>query len=115
MAMETPFFEHAANYTGHEAVPIPPVYDPQDAVEAILRLVDEPEAEVTVGGAGKVAAAFHAVAAGVTEKLMGAEVQQVQMEQHLPRPLLAPCIRPRPRHRHERRPSQPKAPGGVNS
>ena len=29
MAMETPFFEHAANYTGHEATPIPPVYDPQ--------------------------------------------------------------------------------------
>ena len=78
MAMETPFFEHAANYTGHEAVPIPPVYDPQDAVQAILRLAEEPEAEVVVGGAGKVAAAFHAVAAGVTEKLMGAEVQTVQ-------------------------------------
>lgn len=86
MAMETPFFEHAANYTGHEAVPIPPVYDPQDAVEAILRLVEEPEAEVTVGSAGKVATAFHAVAAGVTEKLMGAEVQKVQMEAAPPAP-----------------------------
>ena len=78
MAMETPFFEHAANYTGHEAVPIPPVYDPQYAVQVILRLAEEPEAEVVVGGAGKVAAAFHAVASGVTEKLMGAEVQTVQ-------------------------------------
>ena len=37
MAMETPFFAHAANYTGHEATPIPPVYDPQVAVDAILR------------------------------------------------------------------------------
>lgn len=86
MAMETPFFEHAANYTGREAVPIPPVYDPQDAVKAILRLTEEPEAEVTVGGAGKVASAFHAVATGVTEKLMGAEVQKVQMEAAPPAP-----------------------------
>jgi short-subunit dehydrogenase len=86
MAMETPFFAHAANYTGHEATPIPPVYDPQDAVEVILRLAEKPEAEVIVGGAGKVAAAFHAVAAGVTEKLMGAEVQQVQMQAPPPAP-----------------------------
>jgi short-subunit dehydrogenase len=86
MAMETPFFEHAANYTGHEATPIPPVYDPQVAVEAILHLAENPEAEVTVGGAGKVATAFHAVAAGVTEKLMGAEVQKVQMETAPPAP-----------------------------
>jgi short-subunit dehydrogenase len=86
MAMETPFFEHAANYTGHEATPIPPVYDPQEAVEVILRLAEKPEAEVVVGGAGKVAAAFHAVAAGVTEKLMGAEVHKVQMEMPPPAP-----------------------------
>jgi short-subunit dehydrogenase len=86
MAMETPFFEHAANYTGHEAQPIPPVYDPQDAVKTILRLAEEPEAEVIVGGAGKVMAAFHAVAAGVTEKLMGAEVQKVQMDAPPPAP-----------------------------
>jgi short-subunit dehydrogenase len=50
MAMETPFFENAANYTGHEATPIPPVYDPQDAVKTILRLTEKPEAEVVVGG-----------------------------------------------------------------
>jgi short-subunit dehydrogenase len=86
MAMETPFFENAANYTGHEATPIPPVYDPQDAVKTILRLTEKPEAEVVVGGAGKVATAFHAVAAGVTEKLMGTEVQQVQMNTPPPAP-----------------------------
>lgn len=86
MAMETPFFAHAANYTGHEATPIPPVYDPQVAVDAILRLAEEPEAEVVAGGAGKVVAALHAVAAGVTEKFMGAETQQVQMAAAPPAP-----------------------------
>jgi hypothetical protein len=27
---DTPFFEHAANYSGHEFVPTPPVYEPED-------------------------------------------------------------------------------------
>ena len=27
-SFDTPFFEHAATYTGHRAEPIPPVYDP---------------------------------------------------------------------------------------
>ena len=41
---------------------------------------------MTAGSAGKVMAAFHAVAAGVTEKLMGADVQQVQQEAPPPAP-----------------------------
>lgn len=28
MAFDTPWFDHAANYTGHALQPIPPVYDP---------------------------------------------------------------------------------------
>lgn len=78
MAMDTPFFEHAANYTGHEAVPIPPVYDPTEAVDAILRLADDPEDEVVVGGAGNVVSAFHAIAPGLTERLLGKETHLVQ-------------------------------------
>jgi hypothetical protein len=30
--MATLFFEHAANYTGNAAAPIPPLYDPQKSV-----------------------------------------------------------------------------------
>ena len=32
---DTPFFEHAAQYTGHEASPIPPTYDPKEVVDTI--------------------------------------------------------------------------------
>ena len=48
-AMDTPFFIHQANYTGHEAVPPPPVYDPQMVVEAIFDLATNPKDEVPVG------------------------------------------------------------------
>ncbi|MBS0190660.1 MAG: SDR family NAD(P)-dependent oxidoreductase [Phycisphaerales bacterium] len=37
-AMDTPFFEHAANYSGHETVPPEPLYDPQEVVDAIFDL-----------------------------------------------------------------------------
>lgn len=79
--------DHAAIYTGREAVPIPPVYDPVDDVQAIVRLADDPEDEVVVGGAGKVMTAVHAVASAVTEKLPGKETRVAQMGAAPPAPL----------------------------
>jgi short-subunit dehydrogenase len=32
MAVDTLFFERAANHTGNAAAPIPPLYDPQQSV-----------------------------------------------------------------------------------
>jgi hypothetical protein len=32
-SMDTPFFEHAGNYTGHQVEPIPPSYDPENVIE----------------------------------------------------------------------------------
>jgi short-subunit dehydrogenase len=80
MAMDTPFFEHAANYTGHEARPIPPLYDAQKVVDAIVDLVTTPRDEVIVGGVGVVMSALHSVMPGMVEKMMGVETHQVQMK-----------------------------------
>lgn len=78
MTMDTPFFEHAANYTGHEATPIPPVFDPMRTVEAIVKLVNDPQDEVVVGPGGTAMTTVHAVAPGMTEKLLGKETHVVQ-------------------------------------
>lgn len=86
MAMDTFFFDHAANYSGHEVQPIPPVYDPQLVVDTIVKLATQPEAEVTVGGMGVVMAAAHNVIPGVIEKMMGKEVDTVQMKNSSPAP-----------------------------
>jgi NAD(P)-dependent dehydrogenase (short-subunit alcohol dehydrogenase family) len=86
MALDTPFFDHAANYTGHEAVPIPPVYDPAEAVRAIVRLADEPQDEVTVGKGGKPVTTAHAVAPGLIESQMARMTQKAQMEAPPPAP-----------------------------
>jgi len=50
-SMDTPFFEHAADYTGHKVVPIPPVFEPQQVVDALVSLASDPKDEVAVGGA----------------------------------------------------------------
>ena len=79
-SMDTPFFEHAANYTGHKAVPIPPVYDPQEVVDVIVRLATKPEAEVVVGAAGVASAISHNLAPHMTEAMMAKQTHAAQME-----------------------------------
>ena len=78
--MDTPFFEHAANYTGHRAVPIPPVYDPQEVIDVIVRLATEPQDEVTVGNAGTLTALFHNLTPHLTEGMMGKQTHLAQMK-----------------------------------
>lgn len=68
---DTPFFEHAANYSGHEFQPTPPVYDPQEVVDVIVNLASEPEDEVAVGTAAKAAILAHRIAPGATESRFG--------------------------------------------
>jgi short-subunit dehydrogenase len=51
-AHDTPFFDHAANYTGHEVVAAPPLHDPQDVVEAIVSLAGDPKDRKIVGADG---------------------------------------------------------------
>jgi short-subunit dehydrogenase len=83
-SMDTPFFEHAANYSGHEAVPIPPVYDAQKVVDVIVRLATEPEDEVAVGAAGKFMTFAHQVAPGPTEAMMRRQTHKAAMEKAPP-------------------------------
>ena len=76
-SMDTPFFEHTANYTGHKPVPMPPVYSPQEVVDAILSLAVKPQDEVSVGTAAVAAVFGHNVARLLTEAAMGKETHLV--------------------------------------
>ena len=78
-AHDTPFFQHAANYSGHEITPPPPVHDPQEVIDAMLELARSPRDEMTVGSAGKVAVAAERISAGLAGKMM-ARSHEKQME-----------------------------------
>jgi len=81
MAMDTPFFEHAANYTGHETVPIPPLNDAQKVIDLIVELAIHPrDEEIPVGLGASSNLIMHNTAPTVSEKLMAKLTHQVQMK-----------------------------------
>ncbi len=75
-SMDTPFFEHAGQHTGHPNRPATPVYDPSLVVDAIIRVSLEPEPEVMVGRSAKVAGLFGKVAPLLLERLMAAKMRR---------------------------------------
>jgi NAD(P)-dependent dehydrogenase (short-subunit alcohol dehydrogenase family) len=83
-SFDTPFFEHAAQYTGHEASPIPPTYDPKEVVETIVGLATEPKDEVSVGTAAKVFNVAHQIFPGVVEKMMARQTRKAQFDDARP-------------------------------
>jgi short-subunit dehydrogenase len=89
MAHSTEFFEHAGNYTGHKAEPIPPTYDPQVTVDALVKLVIEPEDEVITGWQGGVFNFLHKLMPGAIEKMMASNTRKAQFEKAPPAPVTA--------------------------
>jgi NAD(P)-dependent dehydrogenase (short-subunit alcohol dehydrogenase family) len=47
--IDTPIYQHAANYTGHEMRPLPPYVDTQRVARAIVRVARRPRATKIVG------------------------------------------------------------------
>jgi short-subunit dehydrogenase len=83
-SMDTPFFEHAAHHTGHEATPIPPVYDADKVVDVIVRLATDPEDEVSVGPAGKFMTFAHQLAPGLVKAMMRRQTQKAEFKDAKP-------------------------------
>lgn len=80
MAADTPFFDHAANYTGHTLQPFP-ITDAEEVVEAIVGVVNEPQDEVTVGMSATAAVIAERLSQTVTHGMTGAMTQLLQMEE----------------------------------
>ncbi len=73
---DTPFFQQAANYTGHMVEPIPPVYSPRRAARAIVRAVRRPRREVPAGPMARAVLIQHRLAPGLTERVMAGHVDR---------------------------------------
>jgi len=86
MAHDTEFFEHAGNYTGKKAVPIPPTYDPQVTIDALVKLVAEPEDEVITGWQGGPFNFLHRLMPKAIERLMAKNTEAVQLKDGQPAP-----------------------------
>lgn len=73
---DTPWTEHAANYSGHEILVGPPD-DPAKVIDAILGLIEEPKKVLEVGGKGKAAAFFGQLLPSFSKGLSGEELKEM--------------------------------------
>ena len=84
--IDTPYVGHAKNLMAVEPMNPPPVYAPETVAEAILHCAENPERDVTVGGGGKVLSEAAQHIPGLTEKVSGATMFDVQQSDR-PRPV----------------------------
>jgi short-subunit dehydrogenase len=75
-SIDTPLFQHAANYTGRAVKPMDPIYDPGDVADAIVRCAERPAREVMVGAAGRVLTALRRVTPAAAERVMARQVDR---------------------------------------
>ncbi len=79
-AHDTPFFDHAANYTGHAVQAPKPLHEPRDVIETIVRLVRDPRNSEIVGADGVVKVFLRSVAPALAKKLGARQMHKTQME-----------------------------------
>ncbi len=85
-AHDTPFFDHAANYTGHEVQAPTPLHDPDNVVETLVRLVENPKDKEIVGADGVIKLLLKNLVPPLEEKLAARQIHRTQMEKAPPAP-----------------------------
>ena len=78
-ALDTPLWDHAANYTGH-AARMPTMDGPEKAVNAIVRALLDPKEEITVGYKAKLAYWSHRLTPDLNEMLTGKAIEKGEIQ-----------------------------------
>ncbi len=82
-AADTPWFEHAANYSGHKARQIM-LDPPEKVIDAVVAATVRPKPEVSVGYKAKMSVVSHRISNRVTERLVGNVNHKVLIEDSPP-------------------------------
>jgi NADP-dependent 3-hydroxy acid dehydrogenase YdfG len=72
--VDTPLFQHAANYTGREIVAMRPIYRPQRVAHAIVSLAERPRREAVIGAAPRLMTLFDRIVPWLFERVQRALV-----------------------------------------
>lgn len=76
----TPFIDHARNYMANAPYYAPPVYDPRVVADAILKCVERPVREVTIGGGSRLIGLMGKFAPRTTDRYMEATLFRQQQD-----------------------------------
>jgi short-subunit dehydrogenase len=75
-SIDTPLFQHAANYTGRAVKPMDPVYSAEQVADAVVKTILHPRREVFVGNAGRAVNVLRTLAPPLAEKIMASQVDK---------------------------------------
>ncbi|MQW55043.1 SDR family NAD(P)-dependent oxidoreductase [Sinorhizobium meliloti] len=79
-AHDTPFFDHVANYSGHQVEPPTPLHDPENVVEAIVAAARDPGDENIVGWDGTIKIAMKRLLPSAADAAMAWTMYKTQMD-----------------------------------
>jgi NAD(P)-dependent dehydrogenase (short-subunit alcohol dehydrogenase family) len=68
-AVDTPIFDHAANYSGHRIRPVPPILSVEEIAAGIEACAESPKREVNYGRAGRLLEVLYALAPSLYRRL----------------------------------------------
>lgn len=75
-SIDTPIFQHGANFMGWAAKPLRPIYDAGEVAAAVVNLVRHPRRQVVVGVSARAALIMHGIAPALTERVFAREVEK---------------------------------------
>jgi short-subunit dehydrogenase len=75
-SIDTPLFQHAANFTGRQVKAMEPVTPPEKVAEAIVSVAKRPRREVLVGKGARMTTSHHAMAPGMYEKAAARQIDR---------------------------------------
>lgn len=94
--MDSPGISHAANYTGKQLRPVPPLYAPERVAAAMVSLAKRPRASVTVGSAAHAVRLGHVVSPGlfgwISAKVVGAYLKRAPLASETNGNLFEPSV-----------------------
>lgn len=82
--INTPYPQHARNYTDHELTLPPPVYAPEEVAHAILHAAAHPERDIFVGGASKFFSSSNKYMPGVVDWINSKFMTKQQVREQRP-------------------------------
>ena len=103
-AIDTPYKEHARNYTAHPGTNPPPVYAAPLVAEAILHAAEHRVRELTVGGGGRLQAIFAQLAPWLADPLMARAVPMLSKDKSANHPADTDALHQAGRDLRERAP-----------
>ncbi len=78
--IDTPFFRHAANYSGRAVKAMPPVYPPELVAKLMVSLVEHPRRETFVGSAARIMGFSHYYAPSLAEPMVARQIDMMHFE-----------------------------------